>query len=144
MTKILSYLICIILKAEQLKTLARLTEMLTKLHLTQNNSIICAGDFNLLFNIKLESYRGNPVFKKHSVGKMSELKETYNLTVIWRIKNPKAKQYTFWQNHGSGFLQRRLDYFFISNNIQEFILHTYIIPAISSDIYIYILGPQKQ
>ena len=95
MTKILSYLICIILKAEQLKTLARLTEMLTKLHLTQNNSIICAGDFNLLFNIKLESYRGNPVFKKHSVGKMSELKETYNLTVIWRIKNPKAKQYTF-------------------------------------------------
>ena len=69
--------------------------MLTKLHLTQNNNIICVGDFNLLFNIKLESYGGNPVFKKHSVGKMSELKETYNLTIIWRIKNPKAKQYTF-------------------------------------------------
>ena len=33
----------------------------------------------------------------------------------------------------SGFLQRRLDYFFISDNIQEFALDTDIITAISSD-----------
>ena len=57
-------------EAEQLKTLSKLTEMLTKSHLSQNNNIICAGDFNLLFNIKLESYGGNPVFKKRSVGKV--------------------------------------------------------------------------
>ena len=56
-------------EAEQLKTLSKLTEMLTKLHLTQNNNIICAGDFNLLFNIKLESYGGNPVFKNVLSGK---------------------------------------------------------------------------
>ena len=57
--------------------------------------------------------KGNPVFKrKHFVGKIFELKETYNLTDIWRIRNPKAKQYTFRQKHVSGFLQRRLDYFF--------------------------------
>ena len=111
-------------EAEQLKTLSKLTEMLTKLHLTQNNNIICTGDFNLFFNVKLESYGGNPVFKKRSVRKIVELKETYNLTDIWRIRNPKAKQW---------FLQRRLDYFFISNTIQEFILDTDIIPAISSD-----------
>ena len=79
-------------EAEQLKTLLKLTEMLTKLHLTQNNNIICAGDFNLLFKAKLECYGGNPVFKKRSVGKIFELKETYNLTDIWRIRNPKAKQ----------------------------------------------------
>ena len=84
-------------EAEQLKTLSKLTEMLTKLHLTQNNNIICAGDFNLFFNVKLESYGGNPVFKKRSVGKIVELKETYNLTDIWRIRNPKAKQYTLRQ-----------------------------------------------
>ena len=41
-------------EAEQLKTLSKLTQMLTKLDLTQNNNIICAGDFNLFFNIKLE------------------------------------------------------------------------------------------
>ena len=55
------------------------------------------------------------------------------MTDIWRIRNPKAKQYTFRHKHASGFFQRRLDYFFISNNIQEFILDTNIIPAISSD-----------
>ena len=120
-------------EAEQFKTLSKLTEMLTKLHLTQNNNIICAGDFNLFFNVKLESSGGNPVFKKRSVEKTFELKETYNLTDIWRIRNPKAKQYTFRQKYVSEFLQRRLDYFFLSNNIQEFILDTDIIPAISSD-----------
>ena len=62
-------------EAEPLKTLSKLTETLTKLHLTQNNNIICAGDFNLFFNVKLESYGGNPVFKKRSVGKIVELKE---------------------------------------------------------------------
>ena len=120
-------------EAEQLQNLSKLTEMLTKLHLIQNNNIICARDFNLLFKIKLENYGGNPVFRKHSVRTIFELKETCNLTDIRKIRNPKAKQYTFRQKHVSGFLQRRLDYFFISNNIQEFILDTDIIPAISSD-----------
>ena len=77
-------------ETEQLKTLSKLTEMLTKLHLTQNNNIICTGDLNLFFNVNLESYRGNLIFKKHSVRKIFELKETYNLTDIWRIGNPKS------------------------------------------------------
>ena len=51
-------------EAEQLKTLLKLEELLTKLHFTQNNNISCAGDFNLLFNIKLASCGGNSVFKK--------------------------------------------------------------------------------
>ena len=80
----------------------------------------------MLFNIKLKIYRGNS-------GKKFELKETYNLTDIWRIRNPKAKQYTFRQRHVSGFVQRLLDYFFISNNIQEFIVDTNIIPASTSN-----------
>ena len=107
--------------------------MLTKPYLTQNNNIICAVDFNLLFNIKLESYGGNPVFEKRSVRNIFELKETYNMTDIWRIRNPKAKQCNFRQQYVPGFLQRRLDYFFISNDIKEFILDTGIILAISSD-----------
>ena len=34
--------------------------------------------------------------------------------------NPSLKRYTFRKNNFSGFLQRRLDYMFISNNIQVF------------------------
>ena len=84
-------------------------------------------------NVKLENSGENPVFKKRSAGKTFQLKETYNLTDIWGIRNRKAKQYTFPQKYVSRLLQGCLDYFFISSNIQQFILGTEIIPAISSD-----------
>ena len=61
-------------KAKQLKTLSKLTDMLTKPHLTQNDNIIFAGNYNLLFNVKLESYGGNSFFKNCSVGKIFEPK----------------------------------------------------------------------
>ena len=45
--------------------------------LPKKKNIICAGVFNLVFDVKLESYEGNPVFlKKSSVRKIFELKET--------------------------------------------------------------------
>ena len=73
--------------------------MLSKLNLTQNNNIILVRDFKFLFNVKIENYRGNAALKKRSVGKIFELKEIYNLTEIFRIRNPKANQYTFRQNY---------------------------------------------
>ena len=56
-------------EAEQLKTLSKLMEMLSKLNLTQNNNIILVRDFDFLFNVKLENYGGNAVFKKTFCGK---------------------------------------------------------------------------
>ena len=38
------------IEPEQLKSLLKLTEMLAKLHFTQNNNIICEGDFTLTLN----------------------------------------------------------------------------------------------
>ena len=37
---------------------------------------------------------------------------------IWRIRNPKTKQYTFRLKHVSGSLQSCLDYFLMSNKIR--------------------------
>ena len=65
-------------EAEQLKTFSKLMEMLTKLSLTQNDNIIRAGDFSLLFNVKLESYGGKSVFKKHFVRKIFELRQIFD------------------------------------------------------------------
>lgn len=50
----------------------------------------------------------NPAFKKHYVGKVIDLKETFDRTDIWRIKNPETKQCTFRGKHVLGFLQRHL------------------------------------
>ena len=52
---------------------------------------------------------------------------------IWRIRNPKIKRFTFRQQHISGFIQRRLDYFFLSNLLQESVNKTDILAAFSTD-----------
>ena len=43
------------------------------------------------------------------------------------------KQFTFRQKHASGFIQRRLDYFFISNSLQDVITHADFFTALSTD-----------
>ena len=92
-----------------------------------------AGDFNLFFNSKLDAAGGNPTLKRKSLAKLIELKEAYDLCDIWRVRNTKVKQFTFTQQHSSGFIQRRLDYFFISNGLQEFASTTDILTPISTD-----------
>ena len=96
-------------------------------------NIIFAGDFNLFFDQKLESAGGNPILKKLAVSKLIELKESLNLCDIWRIRNPKSKVFTFRQRHFSGILQRRLDYLFISNNMQESAKNVKLLNALSTD-----------
>ena len=45
----------------------------------------------------------------------------------------KCRQFTFTQKHSSGFIQRRLDYIFISNILQELVTTTEILTPISTD-----------
>ena len=105
-------------KNDQLTTFSELTKLLENFDHTENKPIIFAGDFNLFLDRSLEAKGDNPCLKKH------------NYQWIW---NPKAKQYTFRQQHFSGFIQRRLDYIFISQNFQEIAVHTIILNPISTD-----------
>ena len=50
---------------------------------------------------------------------------------IWRIRNPEKRQYTWRQE--IPLVQRRLDYWLISDCMQGFIEHADIIPTIKSD-----------
>ena len=99
----------------------------------ETKNIILGGDFNVFFNLSLEASGGNPVLKKKSIAKLIQLKEKFSLCDIWRFRNPKVKRFTFRQHHKSGFIQRRLDYFFISNNIQEIVKDSDILAAFSTD-----------
>ena len=64
---------------------------------------------------------------------MIELREEYDLCDIWRIRNPLEKSFTFRQNHFSGILNRRLDYIFISNKLQEFYNKAITLPGFKTD-----------
>ena len=57
----------------------------------------------------------------------------WRLCHIWRIRNTKAKRFTFNQQHSSGFIQRRLDHIFVSSGLQKFLSKTDILPPISTD-----------
>ena len=82
---------------------------------------------------KLEAKGGNPFLKENSLSKLLPIKEKLNLRDIWRIRNPKVKQYTFGQQPFSGFIQRHLDYIFISQNFPERAKHTEILNATSTN-----------
>ena len=73
------------------------------------------GDFSLFFDPSLEASVGKSALKK-----LVQIFEQNNLADIWRIRNPSLKRCTFRKNHFSGFILGRLDYNFISNNIQEY------------------------
>ena len=92
-----------------------------------------AGDLNLFFNSKLDTAGGNPTLKRKSLAKLIEFKESYDLCNIWRVRNTKVKQFTYNQQHSSDFIQRRLDYFLISNGLQEFASTADILTPISID-----------
>ena len=120
-------------EAEQVKTLCELERMLDIFSLDSYKNILFAGDFNCFFNSNLEASGGNPALKKKSVSKLIQLLEKYDLIDIWRIRNPFSKRYTFRKNHFSGYIQRRLDYIFVSNTLQESLQQTSILPSFCSD-----------
>ena len=111
-------------ESEQLHTLNDLTNILETFKDIQNKSVVLGGDFNVILNPSLDSEGGKPVIKKRTIAKLIQITENLDLCDIWRIRNPKRRRFTFRQHHSTGFIQRRLDYFFISNSLQESIQTT--------------------
>ena len=52
---------------------------------------------------------------------------------IWKINNPKLKRYTFRKKHVSGLIQRRLDYFYISDSKPVSVKNTYVLASLLTD-----------
>ena len=50
-----------------------------------------------------------------------------------KIQNLKTKRFTFRQHHATRFIQRRLDYFFISHQLQDTTKKTDILCVFTSD-----------
>ena len=120
-------------ETEQVKILEELQSLLKNLDSSQNKRIIFAGDFNIFFNAKLEAKGGKPLLKRKSITKLAEIKESLDICDIWRIRNPNTWNFTFRQNHSSGFIEHWLEYLLIFNCLQEFVNNTDILFAISTD-----------
>ena len=62
-----------------------------------------------------------------------KLKAKYDLTDIWRIRNPTVKRYTFRMQHYTRSLQLRLYFIFVSNNMQTQVKSVDIDTSIATD-----------
>ena len=91
-------------ESEQLETLSDLVSVIDKVRDIQSKNLVLGGDFNVLFDISLESLGGNPSLRKKSIAKSIQINEKSDLWNIWRNRNPKIKCFTFRQQHISGFI----------------------------------------
>ena len=108
-----------------------LYELLQKEDLDSEENIIIGGDFNCPLNILLDKRGGILIPRKMVIDNIECLQSKLDLVDIWRIKNPQLKSYTWSQKSPEVFC--RLDYWLISNNLQDFVKSTDIIPAIKTD-----------
>ena len=83
------------------------------------------------FDCKLDADGGNPKLKIQSITKLVSMMSENDLCDIFRVRNPEMKLYT-WRRKTT-FKQRRLDYFFISDHLQDQIDQVDIIHSIQSD-----------
>ena len=110
----------------------------------QDYKIIMGGDFNVPLNLQLDSY-GSKSQKRDVATKIRDLMLDFIYIDIWRLRNPDKKCYTWKQN--KPLIQRRLDYWLISNDFQDDVHNTGIISAIKTDhaaIVLQISSVEKQ
>ena len=84
-------------------------------------------------NGSLDCSGRNPVVKE-SVKCVEDVMMNYNLVDSWRIRNPNSKKFSWRQK--SPIIQRRLDYWLISDLLQDDVAKVdIIVTAIKTDHY---------
>ena len=92
---------------------------------------VLGGDYNLIIDGKLD-YMGSNVPAKNKFNEhFEDFLISYNLEDVWRKKNPSEKQFTFKQKQP--VVQTRLDYWFISSNLDKLVHTCHILPSITPD-----------
>ena len=66
---------------EQINVFSNMFALLKKFNINPKRQIIMAGDFNLLFDSKLNVKGGNPTMKKKPLATLIEIKESYDLCI---------------------------------------------------------------
>ena len=118
-------------EVDQLNVLDMLSSKLDSLDVDPSCEIIFGGDLNLIFDSSLDSSGGNPILKKRSLAKLMKIMQKLDVNDIFRVRYPLLKRFTFHRKNP--MIQRRLDYLFPSNYLQEYIGDVKIISSFMSD-----------
>ena len=100
------------------------------MNIGNSTQIIWGGDFNFCFSC-IDTDGGNYKPKQKVINLMENTLTNLELSDIWRIRNPDSRQYT-WKTINT-IVQRRLDFFLISNDLQPLVINSDIVSAIDTD-----------
>ena len=103
---------------------------LNEFEIDADSDIIIGGDFSDILDCDRDGFGGKPKLKIAGK-KIENLCSSFDLIDIWRIRNPESKLFTWKQNNP--LIQRRLDFWLTSSNLQEEIENVDIVPAIRTD-----------
>ena len=96
----------------------------------QDHSFIVGGDFDIILYHVLDGQGGKS--KRKDSGKIVEdMSAELDSVDIWRIRNPAVKRFTWRQK--KPILQRRLDYWLVSDSLQDNIDSVDIKTSVRSD-----------
>ena len=116
---------------ERVKTMEKVKQEIDHLDPNHDYNTVIGGDFNFIQDSVYDADGGSPRLKLLSIAEATELQNSLDLVDIWRIRNLYTNRYTFRQP--TPFLQRRLDYFLVSDCLQDTIELADIIPAVCTD-----------
>ena len=101
----------------QVKLFKDISGHLNGLDIPPSCNFICAGDWNLIFDTKMDSLGGKSKLKRISKNQLKNLMSSYNLIDIWRICNLTLRQFTWRQKNPRQM--SRIDFFLVSDDIQS-------------------------
>ena len=93
--------------------------------------MIIGGDWNFILDKQLDTFGGNLSLKMPSISELTKIMTTFDLCDIYRLRNPDTRRFTYKLNSPKRL--RRLDYFIISNSIQEIVDKTEVLTSVSSN-----------
>ena len=105
------------------------------MYVTSEDRILLGGDFNVIMNPDLDRKGGNHESThkyKMVIDIIKTLKAEFEITDIWRQRNPKIKRFT-WRRMCPKPVFSRLDYWFVSEKMFDEVEKADILPATRSD-----------
>ena len=116
--------------SEQCDFFKTISEELKRSFTLSDFSVIIGGDFNVIFDQELDG-SGGLKKTKDSVKVLEDICLEHDLLDIWRVRHPKEKRFTWRQK--TPVIQRRLDFWLISDGLQDDVVSVDIKPSIKSD-----------
>ena len=116
---------------EAVRFYQNLSATLREMDPDSDDNIIIGGDFNCPLNPTLDKKGGILIPRQHVINSIENIQNEFSLHDIWRIKNPNTCSFTWSKSHP--FIFCRLDYWLISDKLNDLVTHVDILASIKTD-----------